>query len=40
MDGQDLMMVFDGRVRLNEMIFIKRRHTSDTGEIYYRISRI
>lgn len=40
MDGQDLMMVFDGRIRLNEMIFIKRRHASDTGEIYYRISGI
>lgn len=40
MDGQDLMMVLDGRIRLNEMIFIKRRHASDTGEIYYRISGI
>jgi hypothetical protein len=38
MDGQDLMMVLDGRIRLNEMIFIKRRHASDTGEIYHRIS--
>ncbi|MFC3198253.1 restriction endonuclease [Parapedobacter deserti] len=38
MDGQDLMMVLDGRIRLNEMIFIKRRHASDTGEIYFRIS--
>ncbi len=40
MDGQDLMMVLDGRIRLNEMLFIKRRHASDTGEIYYRISGI
>jgi hypothetical protein len=40
MDGLDLMMVLDGRIRLNEMIFIKRRHASDTGEIYYRISDI
>jgi hypothetical protein len=40
MDGLDLMMVLDGRIRLNEMIFIKRRHASDTGEIYYRISGI
>jgi hypothetical protein len=40
MDGQDLMLVLDGRLRLNEMIFIKRRHASDTGEIYYRISVI
>lgn len=37
MDGQDLMMVLDGRISLNEMIFVKRRHASDTGEIYYRI---
>lgn len=40
MDGQDLMMVLDGRIRLNEMLFIKRRHASDTGEIYHRISGI
>lgn len=40
MDGQDLMMVLDGRIRLNEMIFIKRRHASDTGEIYHKISGI
>ncbi len=40
MDGQDLMLVLDGRIRLNEMIFIKRRQASDTGEIYYRISGI
>jgi hypothetical protein len=37
MDGQDLMMVLDGRIKLNEMIFIKRRHASDTGEIYHRV---
>jgi restriction endonuclease Mrr len=40
MDGQDLMLVLDGRIRLNEMIFIKRRHASDTGQIYHRISGI
>jgi hypothetical protein len=37
MDGQDLMMVLDGRIRLNDLIMIKRRHASDTGEIYYRV---
>lgn len=37
MDGQDLMYVLDGRISLNEMVFIKRRHASDTGEIYYHI---
>ncbi|MCW3106377.1 MAG: Restriction endonuclease [Segetibacter sp.] len=37
MDGQDLMMVLDGRIRLNDLIMIKRRHASDTGEIYYKV---
>ncbi|TLV00667.1 restriction endonuclease [Dyadobacter luticola] len=36
MDGQDLMTVLDGRIRLDDLIFIKRRHASDTGEIYYK----
>lgn len=39
MDGEDLMFVLEGRISLNEMIFIKRRHASDTGEIYYRVGR-
>jgi hypothetical protein len=38
MNGQDLMFVLDGRISLNEMILIKRRHASDTGEIYYQIN--
>ncbi len=38
MDGMDLIMVLDGRIRLSDMILIKRRHASDTGEIYYRVS--
>jgi hypothetical protein len=38
MDGGDLMMVLDGRIRLDDMIRIKRRHASNTGEIYYRVS--
>jgi hypothetical protein len=37
MDGMDLMQVLEGRVRLNDMILIKRRHASQTGEIYYRM---
>lgn len=37
MDGQDLMMVLDGRIKLNDLIMIKRRHASDTGEIYYKV---
>lgn len=37
MDGMDLMQVLDGRVRLNDMILIKRKHASQTGDIYYQI---
>ncbi len=37
MDGMDLMQVLEGRIRLNELILIKRRHASQTGEIYYRL---
>lgn len=37
MDGIDLIQVLEGRVRLNELILIKRRHASQTGEIYYRM---
>lgn len=37
MDGADLMQVLEGRIRLNELILIKRRHASQTGEIYYRM---
>ncbi len=38
MDGMDLMQVLEGRVRLNDLILIKRRHASQTGEIYYRMT--
>lgn len=37
MDGMDLMQVLEGRVRLNDMILIKRRHASQTGNIYYQM---
>lgn len=37
MDGMDLMQVLEGRIRLNELILIKRKHASQTGEIYYRM---
>lgn len=40
MDGQDLMLVLEGRLKLNDLIYIKRRHASQTGEIYYKISSI
>ncbi len=37
MDGMDLMQVLEGRIRLNDMILIKRRHASQTGNIYYQM---
>lgn len=37
MNGTDLMQVLEGRIRLNDMILIKRRHASQTGDIYYQI---
>ncbi len=38
MDGMDLMMILDGRIRLDDMILLKRRHASDTGEIFHRFT--
>ncbi|HMG69271.1 MAG TPA: hypothetical protein VK588_16350 [Chitinophagaceae bacterium] len=40
MDGADLMQILEGRIKLNDMLYIKRRHAAQTGEIYYRISGI
>ena len=40
LDGLDLMMVLDGRIKLNDLIYLKRRHASQTGEIFYRISGV
>ncbi len=37
MDGTDLMQVLEGRITLNDMLLIKRRHASQTGDIYYQI---
>ncbi|MFT5779637.1 MAG: transposase [Crocinitomicaceae bacterium] len=37
MDGMDLMQVLEGRVPLKDMILIKRRHASQTGDIYYQM---
>jgi hypothetical protein len=30
-------MVFDGRIRLDEIILLKRQHASQTGEIFYKL---
>jgi|SRR4030095_883775 len=40
MDGHDLMLILDGKITLNDMIYIKRRHASQTGEIYYKVTGI
>jgi len=35
MDGMDLHFVLDQRIDLHHLLFRKRRHASETGEIYY-----
>jgi hypothetical protein len=40
MDGADLMAVLDERIDLNELLQRKRRHASETGNIYFRINDI
>lgn len=40
MDGSDLMQVLEGRIKLTDMLYIKRRHAAQTGEIYYKITGI
>lgn len=38
MDGQELMAVLEGRIKLPRLLYMKRRHASQTGNIYYRVS--
>jgi len=40
MDGSDLMAVLEGRIDLIELLLRKRRHASQTGNIYLRIHEI
>jgi hypothetical protein len=40
MDGADLMQILEGRIKLTDMLYIKRRHAAQTGEIFYRILTI
>jgi len=35
MDGRDLFLVLDGRLRLDELLKAKRRHANETGSCYY-----
>lgn len=37
LDGADLVMVLENRISLPDMIRLKRRHASETGEIMFRI---
>ena len=40
MDGADLMAVLETRIDLKELLLRKRRHASQTGNIYLKISEI
>ncbi len=40
MDGMDLNAVLDGRIDLHQLLFRKRRHAAETGEIYYPVNKI
>lgn len=40
MDGQDLMYVLDGRIDLLDLLYRKRRHAAETGNIYLKASDI
>jgi len=36
MDGFDIMAILDGRVKLTDLLYRKRRKANETGNIYYR----
>jgi len=40
MDGSDLMAVLDKKIDLTYLIYRKRRHASETGNIYLRINEL
>lgn len=40
MDGGDLMAILDGRIDLIQLLLRKRRHASQTGNIYLRIHEV
>ncbi len=40
MDGPDLNMVLEGRITLNDLLYRKRRHASQTGNIYLTVDKI
>jgi len=40
MDGMDLNAVLESRIDLHQLLFRKRRHAAETGEIYFPIAKI
>ena len=38
MDGSDIIQILDGRVTLNDLLYIKRRHAAQTGETLYHMN--
>ena len=40
LDGQDLIQVLEGRIKLTDMLYLKRRHAAQTGDIFYRITGV
>jgi hypothetical protein len=38
MDGEDIMAVLEERIDLTELLYRKRRHASETGNIYLKVS--
>ena len=40
MDGMDLSFVLEQRIELDQLLFRKRRHASETGKIYYPVNLI
>ena len=39
-DGSDIMAVLEGRIDLFQLLLRKRRHASQTGNIYLKIHEI
>lgn len=39
-DGMDLILVLEGRVRLDDLLKAKRRHANETGSCYFRASDV
>lgn len=38
MDGHDMFLVLDDRIRLDDALRAKRRHANDTGSCHYPVS--